>query len=267
MRYLLTLLFTTLPFTLGAIDLQVNWLNLNTPHRLIGDKVRVRSAPDAKAKVQAELPIATEVIPIAQSSSTMTVDGVEAPWYKVRYSVDGGKKEGYVWGNLIARVFATSKTGEVFLFGTGRGQKTSSGGTEYTSQVRVTRDGKELARLEVKDGTSFEAKHEVVLTNGRGLEGVTNIFAVKFIQEYCAGKGNTLFFFWNGKKLLHAHSSIDGADAPHYAIEKQIFPADKGGRKGFVILEQEFGNHDEPEAVKKETILLKWNGTKLEKAS
>ncbi|GAB4427138.1 MAG: hypothetical protein OHK0011_08930 [Turneriella sp.] len=256
--------FTTLP--LLAEDGQITWLNLNTPHRLIGNNVRVRSAPDAKAKVEAELRIGMEVTPLEQTSNSMTVDGVQAPWYKVRYAVDGGHAEGYVWGNLIARAFAVSKTGELFLFGTGRRQKDISVGTEYTSQVRVALDGEERARLEVKEGTSFEARYEAALSNGRGLEGVSNIFAVKFVQEYCAGKGNTMFFFWNGQKLLHAHSSIDGADAPHYAIEKQIFPSDKGGRKGFVILEQEYGDHDDPKSVKKENILLKWNGKKLEKS-
>lgn len=267
MKILFALLLTALMVPLAAEDGQLTWLRLNTPHRLIGDKVRVRSAPDSKAQVLAELSIGIEIVPLEQTSSTMTVDGVQAPWYKVRYSRDGGHSEGYVWGNLIARAFAESKTGEVFLFGTGRRQKDISVGTEYTSQVRVALDGVELARLEIKEGTSFEARYETVLSGGRGLEGVNNIFAVTFIQEYCAGKGNTIFFFWNGKKLLHAHSSIDGADAPHYATEKQIFPADKAGRKGYVILEQEYGDHDDPQSVKREKILLKWNGKKLEKTS
>lgn len=267
MKRTLTLLLTILPFALFAEAGQITWLKIHTPHRLIGNKVRVRSAPDNKAKVIAELSIGIEVIPLEQTSSSMTVDGVQAPWYKVRYSVDGGHAEGYVWGNLIARAFAESKTGEVFLFGTSRRQKDISVGTEYTSQVRVALDGDERARLEIKEGTSFEARYEVTLSDGRGLEGVSNIFAVTFVQEYCAGKGNTIFFFWNGQKLLHAHSSIDGADAPYYATEKQIFPSDKGGRKGFVILEQEHGDHDDPKSVKKEKILLKWNGKKLEKNS
>ena len=267
MRTLLVLLIAIVTAELAAEDGQITWLKLHTPHRLIGDKVRVRSAPNSKAKVQAELSIGIEVTPLEQTNSSMTVDGVQAPWYKVRYSVDGGHAEGYVWGNLIARAFAENKQGQVFLFGTGRRQKDISVGTEYTSQVRVAIDGVELARLEIKEGTSFEAKHEVVLSDGRGLEGVTNIFAITFVQEYCAGKGNTIFFFWNGKKLLHAHSSIDGADAPYYAMEKQVFPADKGGRKGHVILEQEYGDHDDPKSVKKEKILLKWNGKKLAKTS
>jgi hypothetical protein len=57
----------------------MTWLKLNTPHRLIGDKVRVRSAPDAQATVKGELPLGYEVVPLEQTSSTLTVDGVEAP--------------------------------------------------------------------------------------------------------------------------------------------------------------------------------------------
>ncbi len=263
------LLLLTFLSTIGlsALDLQVQWLELEKPHRLIGDKVRVRSAPDNKSKVLAELAIGHEVTPLEQTAKTMAVDGIEAPWYKVRYVYNDTRAEGYVWGNLIARAYAQNKKGELFLFGAGRRQKDISVGTEYTSQVRVARDGKELARLEVKEGVSFEAKYEASLTDGRGLIGVNNIFAVKFVQEYCAGKNNTMFFFWDGNKIMHAHSSVDGADAPYYAIEKQIFPKDKGGRKDYVILEQEFGDHDDPKSVRKEKILLKWNGKKLEKAS
>jgi hypothetical protein len=265
MKILLTFLLLTV--ALGAQEGAMTWLTLNKPHRLIGDKVRVRSAPDAQATVKGELPLGHEVVPLEQTSSTLTVDGVEAPWYKVRYKHAGKNREGFIWGNLIARVFAKGDKGELFLFGTARRQQPITEGTEYTSQVRVVLDGKQLARLEVKEGTSFEAKHEAKLTNGRGLEGVQNIFAVKFIQEYCAGKGNTMFFFWDGKEISHAHSSVDGSDAPYYAMEKQIFPADKGGRKGHVILEQEYGDHDDPKSVKKEKILLKWNGKKLQKTS
>lgn len=258
--------FLLLASALFAQDAPIPWLNLNTPHRLIGDKARVRSAPDSKAKVLAELAIGSEVVPLVQTDSSMTGEGVSAPWYKVRYKKGNKTAEGYIWGKLIARTFALSKSGELFLFGTGRRQEQVTEGTEFTSQVRVVRDGEEIARLEVKDGAPFEAKFASQLTNGRGLEKVKNIFAVKFLQEYCGGKGNTLFFFWDGSKLLHAHSSIEGFDAPHYAREKQIFPADKGGRKGVVILEQEYGNHDDPAETKKETVVLKWNGKRLEKS-
>lgn len=261
MKHCLKLLFFTTSLT--AQDAQVPWLNLNTPHRLIGDKVRVRNAPDSKAKILAELSLGSEVVPLEQARHTMTGEGVSAPWYKVRYVRDGKRAEGFIWGKLIARAHALSKSGELFLFGTGRRQEPATEGTEFTSQVRVVRDGEELARLEVKDGAPFEAKYESRLTDGRGLEKVKNIFAVKFIQEYCGGKGNTLFFFWDGSKLLHAHSSVEGFDAPHYALERQIFPADKGGRKGFVIVEREYGNHDDPAETKRETVILKWTGQQL----
>lgn len=262
-KLFLAIIFT--PFVIFAQEGSIPYLKLNTPHRLIGHKVRVRAAADNKAKVQAELSIGTEIVPLEQSVTTMAVDGVEAPWYRVRYARDGGHSEGYIWGNLIAKAYAESKDGKVFLFGTGRRQKDLSEGTEFTSQARVALDGEELARLEVKEGVGFQSQQEAQLSDGRGLEGVEAIFRIGFLQQYCGGKGNTMFFFWNGKKLLHAHSSVDGADAPYYAVEVQIFPADTNGRKGHIILEREHGDHDDPKTVKNEKILLKWNGKKLKK--
>lgn len=262
-----SLIFIICSFTIFGDSGAPALLKLQTPHRLLGDKVRVRVEAATSAEAIAELPIGTEVIPVSQTDMRLTQNGVEAPWYEVRFTDKGKNQTGYIWGGLIAKGYADSKDGTLFLFGVGRRQKDLSVGTEYTSQVRVVRNGKELQRLEIKEGASYESRHEVHYTGPRGLDKINGILTVHFVQEYCAGKGNTMFFFWTGKKLLHAHSSIDGSDAPYYAIEKQIFPDDKGGRKGVVVIEQEFGDHDNPKSVKKERVVYRWNGTKLEKAS
>jgi|JI9StandDraft_1071089.scaffolds.fasta_scaffold55495_2 hypothetical protein len=257
-------LFAVFSAGLIAQDNQVQYLNLNKPHYTIGNKVRVRVEADTNAAVVAELPIATELVPIRQTDQMMTQNGIEAPWYEVTLKRDGKKLQGFVWGNLIAKASAKSKGGLTFLFGPAAGKK-SDGYTAYTSQVRVAKAGKELAKVEINEGVGFLSKEEVKVTDGRGLTGVENIFTAKYIQEYCAGKNNTIFIFWTGEKLVFAHSTIDGADAPYYASEEQVFPADKGGVKDHIVVRTEHGDHDDPKSVKKEKYLLKWNGTKLEK--
>lgn len=251
---------------LFAQNAQVQYLELNKPHYTIGNKVRVRVEADTKAAVVAELPIATELTPVAQTEQMMTQNGIEAPWYEVSLKRDGKTIKGYVWGNLIAKASARSKEGLLFLFGPGAAKK-SGDYTNFTSQVRVAKGGKELAKIEISEGVGFLSKEQVKLTNGRGLTGVENIFAAKFIQEYCAGKNNTIFIFWTGEKLIFAHSSIDGADAPYYATESQIFPSDKDGISSEIILLRETGDHDDPKSVKKERVRLKWNGKKVTKPS
>lgn len=243
----------------------INYLKLGKTHKLIGHKVRVRAEPDTKAKVLAEFSIGSEVTPIKQMDAKMTQDGVEAPWYKVTYMSDGKKKEGYIWGNLIAKGFAETKDGLLLLYGIGRGVKSDPTWTNYSSQVRAAKDGKELARLEIKEGVGFMSGEEIALRDGSGFDGVASIFSVRFVQEYCGGKGNAIFVFWTGKKLLFVHSSIDGADAPVYAVEKQTFPNDKGGKKNHLYIVQEYGDHDDAKATKFEKFWLKWNGEKLEK--
>lgn len=259
------LLLISVALNVYADDSGIQYLELNKPHYVIGNKARVRVEADINAAVAAELPIGAEIIPTEQVNNATTIDGVEAPWYRVQFKQAGKPKEGFIWGNLIAKGAAKSKDGLIFMFGTGRKQKDLSVGTEYTSQFRVAKDGKELAKLEVKEGVDFKSKQTVTLTDGRGLAGVQHIFAVEFLQEYCGGKGNTMFLFWTGEKLIHAHSSFDGSDAPYYATEKQVFPTDKGGKKDMVILLRETGEHEVPKSVKKEKVSLKWNGKKLEK--
>ncbi len=261
------LIFALFTFGLGADDPGFLYLDLNKPHYVIGNKARVRVEADLNAEVAAELPIGTELTPTEQVNFPATVDGVEAPWYRVKVKHEGKVIEGFVWGNLIAKGAVKSKDGLIFMYGTGRKQKDLSVGTEFTSQFRVAKGGKELAKLEIKEGVDFKSKQEVTLTDGRGFTGVQNIFTVKYIQEYCAGKNNKVFIFFNGEKLYFAHSSIDGADAPYYATEEQVFPADKGGIKDHLGVKTEHGDHDDPKSVKKEKYKLKWNGKKLVKAS
>lgn len=243
----------------------LDYLKLGKVHHILGDKVRVRAEANKGAKVLKELSIGSEITPVAQTTTLMTQDGVEAPWYKVSFMDAGKKTEGFVWGNLIAKASAKAKDGSIFLYGIGRGVKSDPTWTNYSSQVRVAKDGKELARLEIKEGVGFMSGEEISLRDGSGFEGVENIFSIRFVQEYCGGKGNALFVFWTGKKLHFVHSTVDGADAPVYAVEKQIFPTDKDGKKNHLFIVQEHGDHDNPKAKTVEKFWLKWTGSKLTK--
>lgn len=243
-----------------------SYLELNKPHRLIGNKVRVRAAADLKAKTITELNIGSEIIPLDQSGIPLTLDGVEAPWFRVSFTQKGKRLEGYVWGNLIARSFRESKSGLLFLYGIGRGKKEVGGYEGYTSKIRVARDGKELAQLEIAEGVGSTSRAALKVMPSRGLTGVENIATIHFQEEYCAGKMNTLFVFWTGKKLVFAHSSFEGADAPVYATEKQIFPDEKGGKQDHILILREHGDHDDPKSKQNEKFWLKWDGAQLKKA-
>lgn len=242
---------------LGVLALWGNGLDalkLGQPHRLIADKVRVRAEPDINSEVITELKIGSEVIPLAEHEFRLTQDGIEAPWYKVSY---GKRGSGYIWGNLIAQQYAISD-GLVFLYGTGRNKKDL-----YTSQFRVARAGKELARLQVDEGVDFFSQAKLTLSKGRGFAGVQNIVTLRFQQEYCAGKMNALYLFWTGEKLIFVHSTFEGADAPVYATETQTFPDEKGGKQDKLYIVRENGDHDNPQAKQVEKFWLKWNGKTL----
>lgn len=248
-------------FIFAFTSLYVNALSalqLGEPHRLIADKVRVRATPDLAAEVITELKIGSEVIPLEQTEFRHKQDGIEAPWYKVSF---GKKGSGYVWGNLIAKRYVISG-GVIFLYGTGYSKKEI-----YTSQFRVAKAGKELARLELEEGVDFISQAKLTLTRGRGFTGVDNIVTLRFQQEYCAGKMNAVILFWTGEKLIFAHSTFEGADAPVYASETQTFPDQKGGKKDQLFVVRENGDHDVPKAKHIEKFWLRWTGKKLEKVT
>jgi hypothetical protein len=207
-------------------------LELGKPHRLMGDKVRVRAEPNLQSEVITELKIGSEVIPLEQTEFRHKQDGVEAPWYKVSY---GKKGSGYIWGNLIAKQFAI-KDGLIFLYGIGYNKREI-----FTSQFRVAKAGKALARLEVDEGVDFSSQAKLTLTGGRGFTGVDNIVTLQFQQEYCAGKMNSVILFWTGENLIFAHSTFEGADAPVYASETQIYPDQKGGKEDRLYITRESG--------------------------
>jgi len=249
---MLRLLLFVIPAALYAAPA----LEIGKPHRVIGDKVRVRSQPDVKGEVIIELKIGSEVIPLEETEYRERIDGIEAPWYKVSY---GKKGAGYVWGNLIAKQYVI-QDGLIFLYGSGFNKKEF-----YTSQFRVAKAGKELARLEIDEGVDFFSHATLSLKDGRGFSGVDNVVTLQFRQEYCAGKGNSVILFWTGEKLLFVHSTSDGADAPVYATETQIFPDEKGGKKNRLYIVRENGDHDNPKSVRFEKFWLKWNGSELKR--
>lgn len=233
-------------------------IELGKPHRLIGDKVRVRAEPNLQSEVLTELKIGSEVIPLERTEFRHKQDGVEAPWYKVSY---GKKGSGYIWGNLIAKQYAI-KDGLIFLYGIGYNKREI-----FTSQFRVAKAGKELARLEVDEGVDFFSQAKLTLTGGRGFTGVDNIVTLRFQQEYCAGRMNSLILFWTGEKLIFVHSTSEGADAPVYASETQTFPDEKGGKKNQIYIVTESGDHDNPKAKHIEKFWMKWTGSRFEKVS
>lgn len=250
-------------FLLAASGLSAGSFPVNQKHRLFGDQVNVRAEPAEKSRVVAVLPIGTEVTPLDEGQGEFTVGGLSAPWYKVAYRHQGKTAEGYVWGGLIAKGFRESG-GLLFLYGIAlRDARDSQAG--FSTLVRVARGNKEIAAARANEGVGFDSSAELSLTGGRRLKLVQNIFVVHFQQEYCGGAGNRLFFFWDGRRLQHVHSSIDGADAPVYATEKQIFPDEPGGRADSVRIQRESGDLDHPKSVEKEEFWLRWTGSRLEK--
>jgi len=235
---------------------------LNESRYLFGDKVRVREAADKDAKILAELQIGTQITLLAEAGEKMEMNGVEAPWYKVRFENGGKKAEGFIWGNLIAKAGAKSKGGLLFAFATSRGKK-EDGYTRYISEMRVIKNGKLIAQATADEGAEFISRQKLTLQPGRGFTGVENIVKVQFEQEYCAGKGNSLFFFWTGKKLIFVHSSNDGADAPYYSTEAQLYPDEKGGSPDQLVLLRESGDSGAPKSVEKKRVVLTWKNGKL----
>jgi len=256
MRILLIALLTSKGLIAGGI----NYLNIGLPHRTFAAKVAVHESANPKSRIVSELPMGFEITPFEQTTVKMTQAGIEAPWYRVKYEFNGQASEGFVWGNWIAKNHTRNREGLIFLYGISRRTTTDNG---YSSQIRVVRAGKELARLEIIEGVSFASAATTSLLAGNGFTGVQDILVIGFLPEYCAGKGNRLFIFWTGSKLIFAHSTVEWYDRPTYAIEEHIFPNQKAGKPDHFQVVRRTGRDDNPKSQKVEKFSLRWTGEGL----
>ena len=79
---------------------------------LFGNDVKFRILPDTNSEVIELLKIGTEIQIIEKSSEILNYNGIESPFYKVKYN----DKTGYILGGLISLEKRNFKNSKYFVY-------------------------------------------------------------------------------------------------------------------------------------------------------
>lgn len=216
---------------------------------LYGDRVVLRKEPNSTAEGLDTLFIGAEIKIISKTEETMTFNGLESFWYKVK----SGKKTGYILGGLIA--LDHRKIDDVTYLVT-----MAARGDLLFVRTRVLNP----------DETFFG--HESSLnTNGfylevfdnRGVQGIGNMLVIELYAEACGVDGGAIYLFNDGTKLIDAIHLARVSDAGVFWFrESLIFPTDEDGFENVVYYERKSGEYlDEELEVTREvsnTVVLRW---------
>lgn len=237
---------------------------------VLGDSVNIRQEASTSAKTVAVVSIGTRVKILQKTEVQLNLNGFTMSWYKVEFN---NKQKGYVWGGKLAKnSFRSSKnTDYIFHFGL---EKMVEGRGTY--QIRVEKNHKEVQRMSFEGFSGEQKPHEITNHGCRGLTTIDDVLYVDANAEFCGDGGGSIVFFWSGNKLYNIETLYDVADAPVFATDIFIFPADMEGKKGQILLHEEVGeyifsedeNNTDPPTVsyeKNETTVFQWDGKKLVK--
>lgn len=241
---------------------------------LFGDKVNVRQSPSVQSALIGQKGIGTPVTVVEQSDEQFTLGGYSTNWYKISYTEGPEMFTGYVYGGLLSMV-----TGALPREDGGTDQllysiTSWSKEKEFTSTVRIVRDGVLLTSLDFPPIASgfFDAGvfgHGVCLSieNSHGFKGIRNVIRLQYIYEACGYENGEILLLWDGSKLtyLAKASQVVEAGVFHYSYTL-TFPDEEGGKPNTLKIVQEMVETEwegESEKVSSDVLTLKtfvWDG-------
>ena len=227
---------------------------INQKVYLFGDDVKLRKEPNTNSEVVSLLKIASEVIIVEKSPQKQLYNGYLHNWYKVKYE----NNEGFILGGLLS--LDSKEIDDSIYLVTLKKEKDET----YIS-VRVVNGNNDYIENNSKlKTTTFTIK----AYDNKGVDAIKNIIFIDYIAEACGVEGGGYYLFNNGTSLVKSIelSSISEAGL-FWFKEDVVFPSDKGGQKGKIILKREGGEIIDEESnhtkVTLETKEFRWEGTQL----
>lgn len=240
---------------------------------IFGENVNIRKEANTKSEVVMKLQPGDLVTIISQENTLTTIDDDSEYWYKVEIN----KKQGYVWGGLLADTF-TWKNSYLILF---RSLGTKSG----LSEIRILKNNKILTSLIWNTGPigldDFNTKPKVEFLPTKNYSNQPELF---FKIEYFVyseieyGYTYNQFFTLSRKGQLNKEFGLVPANCDPPACGEQfvLFPEDelkpdanqkrknifKANKNEIVIIYHSFSSDEENEHEWSQQI-FKWNGSKF----
>jgi hypothetical protein len=246
----------------------------DTSFTLVSD-ANVRDKPATSGAVVAKLNIGTWLKIEKVTTDSLTVKGVRLPWYQVSFTSENKKKNGYLWGGFIAAVFMSDmdyKTNEVSLY-LGGVSAFDEKNFKLTSQLRVAKNGQQIAALEFPTVGDLSYYPKLELTGSNSFKNVKQVISYGMNYGACDyAQGDYLIFLTKNNQLQKIVETISSSGAgTGYSTENYILPSHRGGMNNYILMTEdsaameEKGDEFEIRDQKIKVSLWKWNGAKLVK--
>ena len=216
---------------------------------LFGDNVKFRNLPDLKSEVLELLKIGTEVQVLEKSGETIEYNGIESPFYKVKYK----NHVGYILGGLLSLEKKEVDSSKFFFAYKKDGEKYSIITRHLNEEFEINET---ITQLTTND-------FSIELHNNKGLDGVDHILFINYLAEACGVDGGGIYYFQVKDELKKVFEISQVSDAGVYWFsEDLIFPEDKNGIKGKIVYQKEIGNYKDEATnwteVKKISCEMEW---------
>lgn len=248
--FLIIALFSSNTFAQNEAYNPYEKLAIGQQHYLIADQVNVRAQATTSAAKIGQLPLSSSIILEEKSPEKLTLNGLSAPWYRIRFQQNGQNKEGYIWGGFIALGYlqAAENPNILFLYGFSKELRDMLNGyprTQLYMQVRACRNFKEISKIEFEALGILATGLDATITDNKGVSGIQNMLQFSFNDGYCGGAFGMQLLFWDGFKLEHIRKLDNSFDMPYFKHEYFIFPDDNMGIENMIILQMEEGRYDD----------------------
>jgi hypothetical protein len=218
---------------------------------LAADTVNVRSGSGTTAGIIDNLPVGYRVSIMKKTDAVLTIDGLSAPWYQVRYTTASGPRSGYIWGGLLSlAALPVSHNGKPALLLIAIKRAGHDGAIPV--RALLASGGKivsetEFAAIGILDGDgSFSYSVSAALHGGRGFAGITNVIEVRFDYPACGYPFGTVVLMYDGKRIMYGHRAVSMVEGGvFHDITKFIFPDEKGGVANSLVAVEEVEEFDE----------------------
>ncbi|HOF34984.1 MAG TPA: SH3 domain-containing protein [Spirochaetota bacterium] len=225
-----------------------------------GSDVNIRRAPDLDSRVEATLPIGSEICVLEKTKDVTTVDFYTDYWYKIIYYKKSIELYGYIWGGFIANQYFkvdldNDGSEELLLvrnfteglYSQVKEELKNIGSSDNPYlQLKIIKKGVLVNTLNIScPGESRSMSAEVIRTSG--FDGQMNIL---HLQYGCCGESSGYYDNYylvsgdNLKLFLSLYNNSEGGDSVGYKV---FFPEDKGGKPKRIVvksIESSYGQKD-----------------------
>ena len=216
---------------------------------IYADSVPARLQPDKNATILKKFHRGDSVM-VLSIDDTMTTGGKEAPWCAVGYAAGNSQRRAFIWGGSLSPI-ALKWERTQFIYNMRSGTKD---GIPYcNTDVKALRNDSVIAAFGFPVD-AFVAHHSKVIP-AKGLKGLKCIVYFYNSGEACGVPTDEQYLGWDGNKFIRFPMLVSASEAgAGYVAQKFIFPADKGGKPGEVLLREESGEFDDSDKIKHKKI-------------